>query len=123
LTITRKKVLDLLSSDEPSYSKALKYGSEVLPHLEAIIKTAEPMLASKVTYLAGTIQDKRSLSILMISARSNNPRIRTAAAAACQHLKFHEVNELLDLLKDDQHNGVRKIALRSKNLKYREKQR
>lgn len=123
MVVTMKQVMDLLNAEEPRYSKGSELGPEALSHVEAIIKAAEPMLAAKATYLAGFIQDERSVAILIAAANSKHLRIRLAAAGACQHLHFGRVNEILDLLKNDQHKGVRAAALRSIELRSTEKEK
>ena len=117
MAITLKQVLDLLSPDELDYDAAAKLGPEALPHLETIIKEKGPLLASKAAYLAGLIQDRRSVDVLKIAAQSTYPEVRVQAAATTSNLHFKEAEEVLELLSKDEDEGVRMRALRSKELR------
>jgi HEAT repeat protein len=117
MVITMKQVLELLNPDETDYVKAVKLGREAIPHLEILVKKSEPMLASKAAYLASLIQDKRSVNILVTAAQSKEPAVRLAAAAGCRHLSFADINHVLDLLKNDEDEGVRNKALRIERLR------
>ena len=82
------------------------------------VKIAEPMLASKATSMASHIPDIKSVEILKIAARSKDVTVRVAAAAGSRNLKIPSVREVLDLLKDDEDEGVRSIARKSIELGY-----
>jgi hypothetical protein len=68
--ITLQQVLDKLNPDEPNYSEAAKLGPDALSYIEQIIKTADPMLASKAAYLASLVQDKERSECVLEAAAS-----------------------------------------------------
>ena len=113
MVVTKQQVLDLLNTFETDYDMASELGIEALPHLESIVKEADPVLAPKATYLASLIQDEQSVFILMIAARSKLPEVRIAAANGSRNLATDSVNDLLDLLTKDQDYAVRKKAQKS----------
>ena len=47
MVVTMEKVLNAMNRFEPTYVEAKEFGPEVLPHLETLVKTVEPLLASK----------------------------------------------------------------------------
>jgi HEAT repeat protein len=117
MDVTMKHVLDALNPYEPDYDKAVKLGRGALLHIETIIKTSGPLLASKATYLASLIQDERSVEILKMAAQSKDPQIRVVAAAGASNLRLPTVDNVLDLLKNDQDPSVRKRASKSIQLR------
>jgi hypothetical protein len=49
-------------------------------------------------YMVSFIQDEKSVDLLMLAAQSNNFQVRLAAADAARHLRFPEVEQVLNLL-------------------------
>jgi hypothetical protein len=117
MVVTMEDVLSKIRRTEPDYNEAAKLGPEALPHLETLVKTAEPLLASQAAYLASLISDEKSVTILEIAAQSNIREVRVAAAAGSRNLQIQSVNKVLDLLKNDPDPGVQKLALKSIELK------
>jgi HEAT repeat protein len=118
MVVTLQQVLDALNPDEPNYTIAAKLGPDALPHLENLVKTGEPMLASKAAYLASLIQGKRAVGVLKAAAQHTDPVVRVAAAAGVHNLVRTGVDptaaeEILTSLKNDQDIGVRKHAMKS----------
>lgn len=113
MIVTMEQVRSALEPEEPDYSRAARLGPEALPHLKAIIREGDPMLASKATYLAGLIADEQSASVLEEAAKSEHPTVRVAAAAAARHLSAAASSQVLNMLLDDHDTGVRKVALQS----------
>lgn len=111
--VTMQQIRAILDSEEPDYALAAQLGPDTLPHIETIIKGADPMIASKAAYLAGLIQDNRSSDVLKIAAKSKYPEVRAAAAAGARHLAAQAASDVLLVLLEDQDIGVRKIALKS----------
>ena len=105
-----QQVLDALSPDELDYNRAAKLGPVALPYLEHLVKTADPLLASKATYLSSLIADERSVTVLKIAAQSDYAEVRVAAAAGASNLPEPAANEVLSLLKNDDDIGVRKVT-------------
>lgn len=112
MVITLGQVLSILDIDEPRYSMVGKLGSEALPHLETLVRTAEPMLASKAAFMAGLIDHDRSVSILMTAAQSKDAMVRMAAAGGCRYIRLPRINDVLNRLKNDEDIGVRNKALK-----------
>ncbi len=110
---TMQQLRAILDSDEPDYALAAQLGPDAFPHIEALIKGDDPMLASKAAYLAGVIRDNRSTAVLGTAARSKHPEVRIAAAAGARHLAAQAASDILLILLEDQDHGVRKTALKS----------
>jgi HEAT repeat protein len=124
MVVTKQQVIEILNVDEPNYREAAKLGPDALPHLDALVKTADPMLASKATYLASLIQSEQSIDVLRAAAQSDHPEVRVAAAAGARNRvagaaagvrdrESNSLNDLLSLLNSDQDAGVRKEAVKS----------
>jgi hypothetical protein len=113
MVITMQQVLDVLDAYEPDYAKAAAMGPDSLPHLQILIETADLLLASKAAYMASLIQDRRSVSLLKVAARSRFPQVRSAAASGSRNLQIAEVDEILESLKSDGDEHVRKQAEKS----------
>ena len=109
MAVTMKKVREVLDPEEPDYPRGVALGPEALPHLEALVNSGDPMLASKATYLASLIEGERSAEIVEQAARSSDPIVRVAAAAAAPNLRSG-ASDLLRQLASDPDPGVRKVA-------------
>jgi hypothetical protein len=112
MTVTREQVLAQLYPDEPDYEGAAQLGPEALPHLMQLIEEGDPDLASKATSLAGVIDAAESIEAVDKAARSPDPVIRVAAAAALGNLS-EMPDPLAESMLNDEDVGVRKLALRS----------
>jgi len=120
MVVTMNDVLNALNPDEPNYNIASKLGPEALPHIEKIIETADPLLASKATYLASLIDDERSISILNNASKSKYPEVRISSAHGIKNLMSTEknknktqsdlINRVLTDLNNDNDFGVKKAA-------------
>jgi HEAT repeat protein len=99
-----------LDPDEPDYEEAAKLGPEALLHLEVLVSSADSMLASKATFLASLIKDAKSAEIVEKAARSDDPAVRVAAAAAATNLAASRASAVLLDLVSDPDPGVRKVA-------------
>lgn len=113
MPVTKTQVKKALMPDEIDYNKASQLGPEALPHLKEFIKGNDEALASKATFLAGLIKDKKTVDILLIAAASPSDLVRIAAAASAKHLKAADANKILCLLANDASYGVRKMVLLS----------
>ena len=113
MTVTMKQVRQHLDPEEPNYPEAAKLGSEAIPHLEALVRSAEPMLASKATFLASMILSEGSEQVVRTAAQSPEPIVRVAAAAAVRNLHTEAAARLMPLLGNDTDEGVRKVAARA----------
>jgi hypothetical protein len=119
MSVTMEDVRAALAPEEPNYSAAAKLGPEALPHLARLAAEAEPGLAAKATYLASLIDSPRSAEVLRIAAQSPQVTVRVAAAAALRNLPGDRGGELVTLLAQDGDGGVRKLALRSREVRQR----
>jgi hypothetical protein len=114
MAVTMTDVREALDPEEPNYKRAAALGPDALPHLEVLVTTAEPMLASKATYLASLIEDVRAGDVLDKAAQHADPVVRVAAAAAAVNLAGAPAGDLLRRLADDPDAGVRKVASRTR---------
>lgn len=116
--LTLAKVREMINLDEPDYEAlAKRLGPAAIPHLQTIVKGSDPMLASKATYVVSLIPDVKSADVLTIAAKSPQATVRIAAASAVRNLtQTTKVAVLGDLLKDED-PGIRKVALRSIEVK------
>jgi HEAT repeats len=112
MTVTREQVLAQLYPDEPNYEGAAQLGPEALPHLMQLVEEGDPALASKATSLASVIDAVGSAEVVDKAARSSDPVIRVAAAAALGNLSDMP-GPLAQSMLNDEDVGVRKLALRS----------
>ena len=112
MTVTREQVLAQLYPDEPDYEGAAQLGPEALPHLMQLLQEGDPDLASKATSLASVIDAAESIEAVDKAARSPDPVIRVATAAALGNLS-EMPGPLAQSMLNDEDVGVRKLALRS----------
>jgi len=77
-----------------------------------LIEEGDPELASKATSLASVIDAAQSIEAIDKAARSPDPVIRVAAAAALGNISETPESLAQDMLNDED-VGVRKLALRS----------
>ena len=112
MTVTREQVLARLYPDEPDYEGAAHLGPEALPYLMQLVEEGDPALASKATSLASVIEAAGSAEVVDKAARSPDPVIRVAAAAALGNLS-EMPGPLAQRMLNDEDVGVRKLALRS----------
>src|SRR5262245_12866708 len=110
MAVTMQQVREILDAEEPDYQRGAALGREALPHLDALVSSGDPMLASKATYLASLIQDALAVDVVEKAARSTDPIVRVAAAAAATNLSSRGESDVLDKLDDDPDAGVRKVA-------------
>lgn len=105
----------LIDRDEPDYEAlANQLGPAAIPQLQTIVKGSDPMLASKAAYLVSLIPDERSVKVLVAAAKSPHVTVRVAAASAAKNLpQAEQVTEVMSELLKDADLGVRKVALRS----------
>ena len=114
MPVTLEQVRAALAPEELDYNKtARELGEEALPHLERLIATAQPLLASKAAYMAGAIGSAGSVKAIERASRSADARVRIAAAHAVQNLPAESASDVLLSLVDDADVGVQKTALRS----------
>jgi len=114
MAVDMEQVRAALEPEEPDYpGAAKKLGTDALPHLEKIITGDNLSLAAKAAYLAGLIGTDKCLPAMEKAARSSQPVIRIAAAAAARHLPDDYNDSLLLQLIDDADFGVRKVAIQS----------
>lgn len=113
MPVTMNDVRARLDPEEVDYPAAAALGPEALPHLEQLASTADPMLASKATYLASLIRGDESARVLEIAAARREPAVRVAAASGLRNLQETEATALVDRLLADGDDGVRKMAVRS----------
>lgn len=110
MAVTMEDVRAALDPEEPDYPEAAKLGAAALPHLEVLVSSADPMLASKATYLASLIRGAKSAEIVETAARSDDVTVRVAAAAAASNLAPAGASAVLTELVGDADPGVRKVA-------------
>ena len=112
MAVTEEQVRAHLEPEEPNYAAAAQLGPDALPVLEQLVRTADPLLASKAAYLASMIPDRRATKVLEAAAQSDEPTVRVAAAAGLQKMPAVGDDVAMDLIADED-PGVRKVALKS----------
>jgi HEAT repeat protein len=113
MAVTRDQVLAALYPDEPDYEEAARrLGPDAIPFLLELVEGDDLALASKAASLAGSLGTNRSAEVLAAAARSPEPLLHVAAAAALRNVPDIPV-DLAETLLDDPEPGVRKWALRS----------
>ncbi len=110
MAVTMEQVRAALDPEEPNYEEAAQLGPEALPHLEVLVQSGDPMLASKATYLASLIKGARAAEIVKKASQSADPIVRVAAAAATSNLTAAAATSVLTNLVGDEDPGVRKVA-------------
>ena len=113
MSITLDQVRRLLDPEEPDYTTAARFGRQLLPHLQSLIRSGNPNYASKATYLASLVEDERAVEILRDAARNPSPLVRVAAAGGLRNVRRPAAAGVLMGLLDDLDNGVRKMAIKS----------
>lgn len=118
MVVTMSQIIKALGSVEPRYKAARKFGAEALPHLEKLIKSknVSPLFAAKAAYMASLTHDEKSVEILMLAAQSDSVQVRVAVADGIRNIPFSSAEKVLNILKKDQDEGVRRIALKSMEL-------
>ncbi|GIM97802.1 HEAT repeat domain-containing protein [Paractinoplanes toevensis] len=101
-----------LERDEPDYRQAQQLGSEALPHLAALVRGDDPMLAAKAVYLASLLGHE-AVKVVADAASHPDPTVRVAAAAATRHLPAPAVTDIVIGLTADADSGVARVALKS----------
>jgi len=113
MAVTRDQVLAALYPDEPDYEEAARrLGPDAAPLLLELVEGDDLGLASKAASLAGLLGTNRSVEVVAAAARSPQPVLRVAAAAALSNVP-NVPSDLAETLLVDSDAGVRKWALRS----------
>ena len=113
MAVTLEQVKNILTRDEPNYLEAAQLGPEAVPHLQKLLREADPLLASKATYLASMINSEQAVDVVKEAAVSKHAEVRAAAAAATRNLPQRPVTDVLSSLLDDVDVSVRKVTLKS----------
>ena len=113
MAVTLEQVRNILNRDEPNYMEAAQLGPQAIPHLQKLLQEADPLLASKATYLASMISSDRAVDVVREAAASDHAEVRAAAAAATRNLPQVPVADVLGSLLDDGDVSVRKVTLNS----------
>lgn len=113
MAVTIEQVKNILTRDEPNYMEAAQLGPEAIPHLQKLLQEADPLLASKATYLASLINSDQAVDVVREAAASEHVQVRAAAAAATRNLPQIPVTDMLSSLLDDGDVSVRKVTLKS----------
>lgn len=113
MAVTLEQVKNILTRDEPNYMEAAQLGPGAIPHLQKLLQEADPLLASKATYLASMIKSDQAVDVVKEAAVSEHAEVRAAAAAATRNLPQMPVTDVLSGLLDDGDVSVRKVTLKS----------
>ena len=108
MAVSMEDVRRVLDPDEPDYGAAADLGEDALRHLEELVTGDDQMLASKATYAASLIPG--GSETVQTAARSDDPVVRVAAAAAARNLPPENAERVLRELSDDDDPGIRKVA-------------
>ncbi|HEX6340711.1 HEAT repeat domain-containing protein [Umezawaea sp.] len=110
MATTFEQVRAALIAEEPDYRRAAELGVEALPHLKSMVEGGEPMLAAKAAYLAGLIDDERSVDVLLAAAAHPDPTVRVAAASSTRNLPPSAAEVVRETLDADDDPGVRAMS-------------
>jgi HEAT repeat protein len=113
MPITMQQVLARLDTDEPDYAALATLGPEAVPHLKVLVRSDDPGIASKATYLASLIESDESLEVVEAATASPHETVRIAAASGLRNLAPAQAGPTIERLLDDKDVGVRKLALRA----------
>lgn len=113
MAVSAEQVKRLLDSEEPDYQEAAGLGVDALPHLERLVQSGDPALASKAACLAGIIGHPSAMPILELAASSPNASVRAAAASGAKGIPSGLAEPLLIRLINDDRAGIRKVALQA----------
>ena len=111
--MTLDQVRRLLDPEEPDYIAAARFGRQLLPHLQLLIRSGNPNYASKATYLVSLVGGEPAVEILRDAASNPSPLVRVAAAGGLRNIPTPAAANVLMRLLDDLDNGVRKMAIKS----------
>ncbi|MBM2623626.1 hypothetical protein JIG36_49880 [Actinoplanes sp. LDG1-06] len=103
-----------LERDEPDYTQAQQLGPGAIPHLAALVRGDDAMLAAKAVYLTSLIDaGQDAIKVVADAASHPDPAVRVAAAAATRHLPAHAASDIVIALAADSDGGVARVALKS----------
>lgn len=110
MAVTMKQVRAALDPEEPDYTEVVQLGPDALKHLQALVASEDPMLASKAAYAAGLFTGDKAEAIVKSAAASEDPIVRVAAAASAANMPEDAASAVLAELVTDADEGVRKVA-------------
>ena len=84
--VSMDDVIRQLDREEPIYEQAAQLGPDAIPHLLALLRGNDSMLAAKAATLAGAINVPESDTVLELAAQHADPVVRVAAAASAKNL-------------------------------------
>lgn len=114
MSLTLEEVRDAVSGEEPNYPWLAKLlGTDALSALTELFRIADPLLASKTTYLASVIGGTGALPIMEMAAGHADPTVRVSVAAGARNLQEGHADSLLARLLGDHDSGVQVVALES----------
>jgi HEAT repeat protein len=114
MPVTMEQVRAALDPEEPRYEEAAaRLGAEAVPHLDQLVTSSDPHIASKAASLAGMIREGAAAAVVEKAAASGDVRVRVAAAGAARHLPGQAASRVLSRLVADRDPGVQKVALKS----------
>ena len=110
MAVTMKQARAALDPEEPDYTEVVQLGTGALKHLQALIASDDPLLASKAAYAAGLFTGDQAREVVRAAAASDDPIVRVAAAASAANLPEEDASVVLTELVADPDEGVRKVA-------------
>ncbi|MFE9933588.1 HEAT repeat domain-containing protein [Streptomyces sp. NPDC005533] len=109
MSATMDDVLAALGPEEPNYSKIKELGPDCLPHLQALFRGNDSLLASKAAYAASLLPNTEAHDLVVDAAQSDSPALRAAATGGASNLPLPAAAVVLvDLLAD------REVSVRNK---------
>jgi len=107
-----RDVVRQLSPDEANLNQAAAaLGPDAMPHLEALVRGPDPMLASKAVYAAGQMRHPRTMQVLQIAAARADRMVRLAVATTVPSLPPDQAAAILAILLIDPDPECRRIAI------------
>ncbi|MCM3303131.1 hypothetical protein M4D73_33765 [Streptomyces pseudogriseolus] len=101
MSVTMEDVLAALEPEEPDYAKIEQLGPDCFPHLHAIFRGNDPLLASKAAYAASLLPNVEAHDLVIAAAQSDSASLRAAATGGASNLPAPAAAvALVDLLAD-----------------------
>jgi len=112
MSLTLHDVVRVLSPDEADLRQAAAaLDSQAIPHLEALVRGPDPMLAAKAAYVAGLLEEAGGMAVVRTAATSPEKMVRVAAVTVAKNLPTDRSVPILQILLTDSDPECRRLAI------------
>ena len=112
MSATMQDVVRFLSPDEADlHQAAAALDPGAIPHLEALVRGPDPMLAAKAAYVAGLMEESGGIEVLRVAASSPEKMVRVAAGTVVGRLAPDRAAPILTILLTDSDPECRQLAI------------